>query len=86
MFKELLMLLYGAPTLVVDHRRHSHYRSIYKLDLYVGWTVTGWLVALAWALWRSRRRDPSRRGGQVACVTCSKKCQPKYRGTAVEAA
>ena len=56
-FKELLMLLYGVPLLIAHNRQHPHDEHICKLNIYLGWTVIGWLVALAWALWWPRRRD-----------------------------
>lgn len=56
MLKELLALLYGMPIIIVSERRHPHEDLIFKLNIYAGWTVIGWLVALAWALWRPRRR------------------------------
>lgn len=56
MLKELLALLYGMPTIIASERRHPHEDRISKLNIYAGWTGIGWLVALAWALWRPRRR------------------------------
>ena len=56
MGKDLLIILYGLPTLVAYEYRHPHEDYISKLNIYAGWTIIGWLVALAWALFRPRRR------------------------------
>jgi hypothetical protein len=42
--------LYCLPTFVAYRRRHHRAGAIMFLDLILGWTVVGWMVALAWAL------------------------------------
>ncbi|MGD0765080.1 MAG: superinfection immunity protein [Dehalococcoidia bacterium] len=43
----LLLALYFAPTFVAFGRSHPHAASILILNLFLGWTFVGWVVALA---------------------------------------
>lgn len=43
----LLLALYFAPTFVAFGRSHPHAASILILNLFLGWTFIGWVVALA---------------------------------------
>ena len=55
----LIMLagLYFAPSLVAWGRK-NHTSAIFALNLFLGWTVVGWVVALVMALW-SNHAKPS---------------------------
>jgi hypothetical protein len=53
----LIALAYAAPAIVAACRKHRRAERIALLNLLLGWTVLGWLVALAWALHR-RQRQP----------------------------
>src|SRR4029450_1809538 len=41
---------YCAPAISASLRRHSQTKSIWRLNLILGWTVVGWIFALLWAL------------------------------------
>lgn len=41
---------YFAPTLVAIGRRVTNQGSVFVIDLFLGWTVIGWVIALAMAL------------------------------------
>ncbi len=43
------VLLYFLPTVVALSRGHLSALAIFFLDLFLGWTVLGWLVALIWS-------------------------------------
>jgi Superinfection immunity protein len=45
-----MFALYFLPTLVAHYRRHKSFGSILLLNLFLGWTVIGWVIALLWAL------------------------------------
>jgi hypothetical protein len=49
----LLLLPFGAihflPTIVAALRRSRHTMAIFLINLFLGWTVIGWVVALFWA-------------------------------------
>lgn len=41
--------LYLLPAIVGEVRRHRHHNSITIINLFLGWTLVGWVAALAWA-------------------------------------
>jgi hypothetical protein len=41
--------LYFAPSVVAATRKHPNTMSIFLLDLFLGWTLIGWIGALSWA-------------------------------------
>lgn len=47
-----LLLFYFAPTLEARRVRHANIWSIFVVNLLLGWTLVGWVVAAAWALKR----------------------------------
>ena len=53
MNKELLMLLYFVPTIVAIYRETPNKGSTIVVNLFLGWTVIGWVVALAMAFGRT---------------------------------
>jgi hypothetical protein len=46
-----LALLF-LPTLVAKSRRHPNVLPIFLVNLFLGWTFVGWLVAFVWACTR----------------------------------
>ncbi len=52
----ILVLIYFLPTLLAALRYHSSFLSIAAVNLFLGWTVIGWIVALGRALSRRRLR------------------------------
>ncbi len=44
----ILVLLYFLPSIV--GRNKQDFTAIFVLNLLLGWTVVGWIVALVWAL------------------------------------
>lgn len=51
-------LFYFPPTIVAWVRKHPNRVSIFLLNLLLGWTVIGWVVALIWSA-AAIRRVPS---------------------------
>jgi uncharacterized membrane protein YqaE (UPF0057 family) len=43
------LTIYFAPTIVALSRGHLSAGAIFILNLLLGWTVLGWVVALVWA-------------------------------------
>ncbi len=54
----LFLIPFGAihflPTIIAALRNSRNVVGIFLLNLFLGWTVIGWIVALIWAL----RSDP----------------------------
>lgn len=46
----LMGVVYLIPGIVASMRGHRNRLAIWALDVLVGWTVLGWIVALIWAL------------------------------------
>src|ERR1700730_13485169 len=42
-------IAYWVPTLAANSNRHRNRAAIGMLNLFLGWTVIGWVVALVWA-------------------------------------
>ena len=47
-----LLAVYFLPWIVANHRRHHNQAALFCLNLFLGWTLIGWVVALVWALLR----------------------------------
>lgn len=45
----VLLSIYLFPTVIATARRHRNATAISVLNLLLGWTVLGWIVALIWA-------------------------------------
>jgi hypothetical protein len=44
------IFLYLLPTCVAANRKHNNEGAILALNLFLGWTLLGWVAALVWAL------------------------------------
>jgi hypothetical protein len=52
----LLLLAYWLPSVVASLRKHPDSIAITVVNLFTGWTLIGWVIALAWAH-RGLRKD-----------------------------
>jgi hypothetical protein len=43
------MFLYCLPAFVAVWRDHRNLNSIVVVNIFLGWTFVGWVIALAWA-------------------------------------
>jgi len=48
------LVIYFIPSWVAIRRDHRNVKSIIVLDLFLGWTLVGWVLALVWALYEDR--------------------------------
>jgi len=46
----LAAAVYFLPTIVATNRNHKNCSSIFVINLFLGWTLLGWVAALAWSL------------------------------------
>ena len=51
--------VYFAPWYVAATRRHPSFVAIATLNLLLGWTVLGWIIALIWSLTAIPRSAPA---------------------------
>ena len=49
-FLLLLIIIYFLPTIIANHRNHRNKLFIAILNLFLGWTLLGWLAFLIWSL------------------------------------
>jgi hypothetical protein len=45
----IVIVVYLIPTLVALYRHHKSTGGIAIVNILLGWTVIGWIIALAWA-------------------------------------
>lgn len=45
----VLMVLYFLPSINAYGRGHHQKHPILTINLFLGWTVLGWVIALAWS-------------------------------------
>lgn len=41
--------VYFVPAMVAKKRNHSNATPVFLVNLFLGWTVIGWIAALIWA-------------------------------------
>lgn len=44
------LIAYFLPSLVASRRKHSNLGAIQALNIFLGWTFIGWVIALIWSL------------------------------------
>lgn len=52
----VFLVIYFLPSLVASARRHHATLAIDVLNLFLGWTFVGWVLALVWACTPVQRR------------------------------
>ena len=45
----VLVLMYFVPAVVASSRKHKNATAITVLNLFLGWTLLVWIIALVWA-------------------------------------
>ena len=46
----LIFAFYFLPTLIAFLRQHKNKLAIFLLNLFLGWTILGWVVSLVWSV------------------------------------
>jgi hypothetical protein len=54
-----IFLLYFFPACVARNRKHANASAITALNIFLGWTVLGWVVAFVWSLTDNVRAQSS---------------------------
>ena len=50
----LLSLFYFLPFAIAFNKKRANTGAIFALNLFLGWSLIGWVVALVWALKEER--------------------------------
>lgn len=45
-----LLALYFLPTIIASRKNHKDGTAIFVLNLFLGWTFVGWVIALVWSV------------------------------------
>lgn len=62
----IAMTLYFAPTLIAGVRGNPNTLAIGLINLFLGWTFIGWVVALVMAAWAKKTQLPAPGDGRVS--------------------
>lgn len=46
--------IYFFPTIVAGIRKSNSLTQVFVLNLFLGWTILGWIIALIWAVGKDR--------------------------------
>jgi hypothetical protein len=46
----LIFVFYFLPTLIAFLRQHKNKLAVFLLNLFLGWTVLGWVISLVWSV------------------------------------
>lgn len=49
LFSVICIFIYFLPSIVAYSRNHTKSIQIFILNIFLGWTFIGWIVALIWA-------------------------------------
>lgn len=71
----LSFALYFMPSIVAGGREHKNVNSIVLLNLFLGWTIVGWVVALVWAASHQPERSSNPEGKMKRCQHCAEEIQ-----------
>lgn len=52
-----LVCIYFIPAALAYHRRHKNRLSVLMLNIFLGWSGLGWIVALIWACTSSVEKE-----------------------------
>ena len=50
-------MLYFLPAIVAGFRDHRNTGAVFVLNLFLGWTFIGWVIALVWAMTNGGKND-----------------------------
>ena len=49
-FGIMIICMYFAPTLIATLRKHHNAGAVFAVNLLLGWTFIGWIIAFIWSL------------------------------------
>lgn len=49
MIVTVVFMLYWLPTIHAAYNSHHNTTAIFLLNIFLGWTVIGWIAAMVWA-------------------------------------
>lgn len=84
----ILSALYFVPSIVAIARNHRNGVPIGLLNIFLGWTVLGWVIALIWAFTTNVEPPKMRQPRLAKCPECAELILPdakrcKHCGVAI---
>ena len=66
----LFVVVYFLPSVIALGRRNPDINSVFLINLWLGWTIIGWITAIGWALDRRSQATGcfARRGALRAAI------------------
>lgn len=55
------IMIYFIPTMVANSRYHRNAGAIMMVNLLLGWTFIGWVIALVWAMTADVKESSARK-------------------------
>lgn len=77
------LFLYFLPALVASDRKSPNTTAIFVLNLFLGWSLIGWIVALVWACSGENRRKLAKKAAGALIYTCPY-CDEEIRPAAIK--
>lgn len=65
----VIILVYFLPAFIATMRHHHNSGAVFVLNLLLGWTVLGWIIALVWSCTASKL-DQQDDSDSAACPHC----------------
>jgi len=59
-FLVLAFVVYFLPTIVASKNKKKNSDAILILNLFLGWTFVGWIIALVWAVMHEEKNEASK--------------------------
>jgi predicted amidophosphoribosyltransferase len=75
----LALCLYLLPTFAAVGRKHRNAGAICALNLLVGWTVLGWIVAMVWSMTANTAQPAAATARHIPCPECREPILPGAR-------
>ena len=54
------LFIYFIPTFIANKKQHLQKTSILILNIFLGWTFIGWVVALIWATLQDKKSNTNK--------------------------
>lgn len=67
----IVPIIYFAPTLVARSRKHKSLSAIVFVNVFLGWTLVGWLWAAVWAHTGNTREGEPNSATHLKCPDCA---------------
>ncbi len=62
----ILIVIYFLPAMIAQRRGHQSDTAIFVLNLFLGWTFLGWVIALVWACTSNTKANAENNAAMVA--------------------